>query len=116
MTCHYCGADTVAGEPFCRYCGTRQNPAPKSAAVPVPEQTAPVHGGDAYIPAEPRDLPPQPRFVGTDFDFTMVSPAPAPAEPPAPRNSPGLSASRQLRSLLPMCPPALRSAAAAEHL
>lgn len=75
MKCHYCGADTVPGEAFCRYCGTRQNPAPQPE--PAEEPAA------VQIPAAPV-RPEQPRFVGTDFEFTMVEPMPAPPASPQP--------------------------------
>lgn len=53
MNCHYCGAEVKNGEAFCRYCGTRQNPAPKPEPVreqPEPEVTF------AYTP-EPENVP-----------------------------------------------------------
>lgn len=74
MKCHYCGADTISGEAFCRYCGTRQNPAPRQE--PVEPEAVPVEA----VPVRTE----QPRFVGTDFEFTMVKPAPAAPAPVQP--------------------------------
>ena len=60
MNCHYCGAEIINGDQFCRYCGTRHEPAPKAAPVQEPQvaytpepapviQSAPVQK-TAYVP------------------------------------------------------------------
>lgn len=53
MKCHYCGAEAVDGEVFCRYCGTRQNPSPLPEPVRAPEPAAANWADYKSVPAEP---------------------------------------------------------------
>lgn len=62
MKCHYCGAELLGNEIFCRHCGTRQTGAPVSEPVPVAAAPMPVYEVPApvYEKAAPAQEEPAP--------------------------------------------------------
>ena len=55
MNCHYCGAEMIGQEIFCRCCGTRQIPAPIQEMCPAAEVAVPVC--EAPVPMQPEPIP-----------------------------------------------------------
>lgn len=82
MKCHYCGTEVTENEIYCRYCGTRQIPAPKEQ----PEETAVcAEGAPEYeAPAAAEPVPakyPEPVYEEKTFGWQPYGGAPAPEEP-----------------------------------
>lgn len=82
MKCHYCGSEITGNEIFCRYCGTRQQDAPRSEPVAV-AAPAPTYEEPAVCAAPEAAPVPKaaPVFEERTFGWQPYGGAPAPAEP-----------------------------------